>query len=70
VTLLGVHGITRVYWSACSFFSVISIAEGLTVWCDRWDLHWRIHGKDTVWPAADTEGAAGHLAALVNDRQS
>jgi hypothetical protein len=68
VTLLRGHGLDRVYWSACAVFAVVSVAEGLTVWCDGRRLCWRHAGSGTTWPAADTHGAAGRLAELV--RQS
>jgi hypothetical protein len=64
VTLLRGHGLIRLYWSACAMFAVVSVADGLTVWCDGRRLCWRHAGGDTTWPAADTHGAAERLAGL------
>ncbi len=63
VTLLRGHGLTRLYWSACSVRAVLSL-PGVTVWCDGRFLAWWHEGTDTRWPAADTEGAARRLAEL------
>jgi hypothetical protein len=64
VTLLQTQGLTRLYWSACAVTGVVSVAQGLTVWTDGRRLRWRVDGKDTLWPAHDTEGAATELAKL------
>jgi hypothetical protein len=64
VTLLRSYGLDHVYWSACALCGVLSLPH-VTVWlCDGRFLTWR-HGNTAMrWPAADTEGAAKHLAVL------
>jgi hypothetical protein len=61
--LLAARGVTRVYTAACELFAVISVAGGLTVWTNGLVLWWEHGGLRQSWPAADTERAAGHLAA-------
>jgi hypothetical protein len=63
-TLLRTHGLSRLYWSACAILAVISIAPGLTVWCDGRYLTWTQHGTRTTILAHDTCTAAEHLAHL------
>jgi hypothetical protein len=64
VTLLRGHGLTRLYWSACAVFAVVSVADGLTVWCDGRQLTCRYRGTQTTWPAGSTDQAARDLATL------
>ena len=56
VTLLRGHGVTRLYWSACGVFAVVSVAYGLTVWCDGRLLRWRTGSAESSWPASDLAG--------------
>jgi hypothetical protein len=63
-TLLHTHGLTRIYWSACTLLAVISVAPGLTVWTNGHHLTWTRHGTQTTWAAHDTHRAAEHLARL------
>jgi hypothetical protein len=70
ITLLRGHGLTRLYWSACTIFAVLSVTRGLTVWCDGRHLTWKHEGVATTWPAADTEGAATRLAKLARPQQA
>jgi hypothetical protein len=58
------HGLTRTYVAACELFAVISVAAGLTVWTNGRALWWDYRGQRRIWPAADTDAAAAHLAAL------
>jgi cyanate permease len=64
VTLLRAHGLTHLYWSACTLRAVISVAPCLTVWTDGRHLTWTRHGTCTTLPACDTGQAAEHLARL------
>ena len=61
--LLTARGLTRVYTAACELFAVTSVTAGLTVWTNGLVLWWDHGGQRQSWPAADTERAAGHLAA-------
>jgi hypothetical protein len=63
VTLLGSHGLTRLYWSACSLRAVLSL-PGITVWTDGRHLSWQHQGAPTTWPATATDQAARELAIL------
>jgi hypothetical protein len=65
--LLRADGITRLYGNACTKLGVLSIVHGLTVWTDGQRLWWDRDGNQTVWPAADPDGAARILAALAHD---
>jgi hypothetical protein len=64
VTLLRTHGLTHLYWSACAILAVISVAPGLTAWCDGRYLICHYQGTRATWPAASTEQAACELAQL------
>jgi hypothetical protein len=66
--LLHAAGITRLYGSACTFYGVLSIAYGLTVWTDGRRLWWDRDGEKTAWPAADPDGAARILTTLTRDQ--
>jgi hypothetical protein len=60
-------GVPRVYLSACPRIGVLSVARGVTVWCDGRTLRWSHGGAETHWPVADAAGAASHLATLARD---
>jgi hypothetical protein len=60
-------GLTRMYVRACPLVGVISVAFGVTAWTDGRTLTWRHAGDDTIWPAADAEGAARQLAELARN---
>jgi hypothetical protein len=64
VTLLRTHGLTRLYWSACTVRAVISVTPALTVWCDGRYLTCLYQGTRAIWPATSTEQAARDLAHL------
>jgi hypothetical protein len=57
-------GLSRLYLSACPLIGVLSVAHGVTVWCDGRSLRWSHGGTETRWPIADAAGAAGQLATL------
>ncbi|MGH3157924.1 MAG: hypothetical protein ACRDNF_15295 [Streptosporangiaceae bacterium] len=60
-------GLTRLYLSAdaAAGVGVLSVARGVTAWCDGRTVNWRHQGAETRWTAADAEGAARELAKLV-----
>jgi hypothetical protein len=60
-------GLTRLYGHACPQVAVLSVAHGVTVWCDGRVLRWSHGGTETRWPIADAMGAAERLAALTRD---
>jgi hypothetical protein len=63
--LLRAEGLTaRMFAAACPAAAVLSITAALTVWCDGPSLRWTRAGQPVTWPAADTYGAAVHLAQL------
>jgi hypothetical protein len=57
-------GLSRLYLSACPLIGVLSVAYGVTVWCDGRILRWSHSGTETRWPVADATGAADQLATL------
>jgi hypothetical protein len=57
-------GLSRLYLSACPLIGVLSVAAGVTAWCDGRTLRWRHNGTETRWPIADAAGAARELAEL------
>jgi hypothetical protein len=57
-------GLSHVYLSACPLIGLLSVAVGVTVWCDGRTLRWRHDGTETRWPIADAAGAARKLAEL------
>ena len=63
-TLLHRRGLTRLYWSACTLFAVVSVTSELTVWTDGRILCWQQEGTETRWPISDLAGAAAHLAPM------
>lgn len=58
------RGFTRLYVKACPLIGVISVAFGVTAWCDGRTLRWRYGDKETTWSVADATGAAEQLAEL------
>ncbi|HEY2579124.1 MAG TPA: hypothetical protein VGI74_22680 [Streptosporangiaceae bacterium] len=44
---------------------VLSVACGVTAWCDGRTVEWWHSGEDARWSAADPGGAAQQLAKLV-----
>jgi hypothetical protein len=63
-------GLSRLYLRACPQVAVLSVAAGVTAWCDGRTLRWRHAGNDTSWSVADALGAAQQLAALAGDAQA
>ena len=57
-------GLSRLYGSACPLVGVLSVAHGVTAWCDGRTLRWAHDGTMTRWPVADAQGAAERLAEL------
>jgi hypothetical protein len=58
-------GLEHLYARAYPVIGVISVAPGVTAWCDgRWLTCHHASG-DRTWPAADALGAARELAELV-----
>jgi hypothetical protein len=60
-------GLMRLYRTACPRVGVLSVAAGLTAWCDGRRLTWRHGGTVAAWSASDPEGAARRLAELAGD---
>lgn len=60
-------GLSRLYLSACSLVGVLSVAHGVTAWCDGYTLRWTYGGIVTRWPIADAQGAAQQLAELARN---
>lgn len=61
---LTARGLTGIITAAAQKFAVISVTADLTVWPDGNQLWCTICGQRRTWPAADTEAAAIHIAAL------
>jgi hypothetical protein len=57
-------GLSRLYGFACPLVGVLSVAYGVTAWCDGRTLRWTHGGAETRWPIADAQGAAEQLAEL------
>jgi len=57
-------GLSRLYVAACPVVGVLSVAAGVTAWCDGRTLSWRQAGEWVTWPIADAQGAAEQLAQL------
>lgn len=57
-------GLTQLYQSSSQAVALLSVAPGVTAWCDGWTVKWRHMGGQTTWTAADPEGAARRLAKL------
>jgi hypothetical protein len=60
-------GLTRLYLVASPMVGVLSVATGVTAWCDGRTLRWQHAGQETVWPVADAAGAAQRLADLASE---
>jgi hypothetical protein len=58
------RGLTRLYLRACPLVGVLSVALGVTAWCDGRTLTWRYASEEVSWPVSDVEGAAQRLAEL------
>lgn len=60
-------GLTRLYWhtSPANSIGLISVARGVTAWCNGQTVEWKHAGQRAAWTAADPEGAARQLAKLV-----
>lgn len=58
-------GLTRLYRAAIPPIGLISVARGVTAWCDGRTVTWRHRDEKATWTAADPEGAARELAKLV-----
>jgi hypothetical protein len=57
-------GVGRLYLAGCPPIAVLSVAPGVTAWCDGHTLTWKQAGEQVTWPVADVEGAARRLADL------
>lgn len=55
-------GVTRLYTASSPGCAVLSVAAGLTAWCDGQTVTWRRDGQPVTWTAADPLGAARQLA--------
>jgi hypothetical protein len=60
-------GLTRLYRQACPRVGVLSVALGVTAWCDGRVLCWRHGDRDVRWSPAGAAGAARALADLAQD---
>ena len=57
-------GLTQLYRSSGRTVGLLSVAPGVTAWCDGSAIKWRHMGGQTTWTATDPEGAAHRLAKL------
>jgi hypothetical protein len=57
-------GLDRLYLAASPTTGVLSVAFGVTAWCDGRTLRWRHAGREITWPVVDAAGAARELAEL------
>lgn len=57
-------GVDHLYGAACADVGVLSVAYGVTAWCNGRTLCWTHGGTETRWPIADAMGAAAQLAGL------
>ena len=62
-------GLDRLYLAAGPTAGVLSVAFGVTAWCDGRTLRWRHRDTETQWSAADALGTARQLAELAQDTQ-
>jgi hypothetical protein len=62
-------GLDRLYLAAGPTAGVLSVAFGVTAWCDGRTLRWRHGATETRWSAADALGAARQLAELAQDTE-
>ena len=51
-------GLSHLYLRACPEVAVLSVAAGVTAWCDGRTLRWRHAGNGTTWSVADALGVA------------
>ena len=58
---LEAHGRLSLYGAACSRMGVLSVAHGLTVWCDGHQFWWQTDHGNATWPVSDPDGAVRHL---------
>ena len=58
------RGIGPLYGFACDRFGVLSL-PAVSVWTNGRVLWWRAGNDGMTWPAADPQGAARQLAAVV-----
>jgi hypothetical protein len=64
------RGLTRLYVRACPLIGVISVASGVTAWCDGRTLRWRYGDQETMWPVVDAVRAAEQLAELAKHAEA
>ena len=57
-------GLPRLYLRACPLIGVLSVALGVTAWCEGLTLTWRQASEEVTWSVVDVEGAAHRLAEL------
>jgi len=57
-------GMSRLYRATYPRVGVLSVAAGVTAWCDGRRIAWRHDGMAHAWSASDPEGAALRLAEL------
>lgn len=62
-------GLDHMYLTAGPTAGVLSVALGVTAWCDGRVLRWRHRGTETRWPVTDALGAARQLAELAQDAE-
>lgn len=64
--VLGLRDLKLDHLYALAFpdIGVLSVAYGVTAWCDGRTLTWHQDGEPVDWPIADALGAAEQLAAL------
>lgn len=58
------RGLSHLYGAACTLYGVLSVAFGLTVWCDGRTLTWQHGSEKASWPVSDPDGAAERIADL------
>lgn len=61
-------GLSRLYRAAIPPIGLISVARGVTAWCDGRTVTWWHANEESTWTAADPEGAARELALLVGGK--
>jgi hypothetical protein len=63
-------GLDHLYIHAYPGIGVLSVAPGVTAWCDGRRLTCHHASGDLAWPAADALGAARQLAELAKNTQA
>jgi hypothetical protein len=63
-------GLDHLYTHAYPLIGVISVAPGVTAWCDGRKLTCHHASGEITWPAADAEGAARRLAELAKSAEA